>query len=181
MNENEEESSGDLIRNNTFMFALKTDQEIKDYLASEEENKLGNKLINFKDSENTSGSEIDTNYPIETQTKSLYQRLFGRIDAGSIRGSIFNLAILSLGSGCLALPQKFGQMSILVSLIDIILAGLAAYWTLNLMIIASEKYKIYNYSELVNHLYGRGLSLVLDITMLVYIFGVMILYQVIGK
>ena len=40
--------------------------------------------------------------------------------------------------------------------------------------------KIYNYSHLVQALYGKGLSMFLDITMLLYIGGVMILYQVIG-
>lgn len=171
-----EDESGDFIKNNAFMFAMKSDKEIKEYLApsntDEESNCEGNKIL-LKYVKDTKGQ-------INIENRSIYQRIFGRVDPGSIRGSIFNLAILSLGSGCLALPQKFGQMSIIVSLIDILLAGIAAYWTLNLMIIASEKYKIYNYSELVYHTYGRGLSLVLDITMLVYIFGVMILYQVIG-
>lgn len=115
------------------------------------------------------------------RNKSLKQRFFGPVDAGSIRGSIFSLSILSLGSGCLALPQKFGQMSILVSAIEIIVAGLASYWTLNLMIIAADKHKVDNYSKLVHKLFGRPLSLFLEITMLVYLTGILILYQVICK
>jgi amino acid permease len=59
------------------------------------------------------------------------------------------------------------------------LAGAAAYFTLNIMIIASNKEKIFNYSKLVEKLFGKGMSYFLDITMIIYIFGVIILYQVI--
>jgi len=181
MKKNDQDNSDGLMNNNAFMFSMKTDEEIKEYLTNNnDENKSSIHDNLFKDQEFSSDNELKTNIQSISDSKTLYQRIFGKIDPGSIRGSIFNLAILSLGSGLLALPQKFGQMSIVVSIIDIILAGIAAYWTLNIMILASEKYKIYNYSELVNHLYGKGLSLVLDITILVYIFGVLILYQVIG-
>lgn len=155
-----------IVTDNLYTLAIKNDEEVENYFHNEDS--LKNNEIN----QNT--IEIENN-----TSKSLSQRLFGRVEPGSIRGSIFNLAILSLGSGCLALPKKFGQMSIIVALIDILIAGVAAYWTLSIMIIASDKHKIYNYSKLVNSLYGKGLSLLLDFTMLIYIFGVMILYQVI--
>jgi amino acid permease len=159
------ENTGGLISNNIFTMNFKTDDEVKEF---------------FEKGEEVSPSEEKSLIEEAIQNKSLKDRLFGPIDPGSIRGSIFNLAILSLGSGCLAMPQTFAQMSIVVALVDIILAGMAAYWTLNIMIMSSEKYKIYNYSKLVNTLFGKGMSLFLDITMLIYIFGVMILYQVIA-
>jgi amino acid permease len=159
------ENTGGLISNNIFTMNFKTDDEVKEFFEKDEE---------------VSPSEEKSLIEEAIQNKSLKDRLFGPIDPGSIRGSIFNLAILSLGSGCLAMPQTFAQISIVVALVDIILAGMAAYWTLNIMIMSSEKYKIYNYSKLVNTLFGKGVSLFLDITMLIYIFGVMILYQVIA-
>ena len=149
-----------LISNNIFTMNFKSDEEVKEF---------------FEKGEEVSPSEEKSLIEEGIQNRSLKDRLFGPIDPGSIRGSIFNLAILSLGSGCLAMPQTFAQMSIVVALVDIILAGMAAYWTLNIMIMSSEKYKIYNYSKLVNTLFGKGMSLFLDITMLIYIFGVMIL------
>jgi sodium-coupled neutral amino acid transporter 11 len=156
---------------NLYTLAMKNDNEVENYFENNDTSKNSDKLI--ENNNDINGQDTSNS------SKSLRQRLFGRIDPGSIRGSIFNLAILSLGSGCLALPKKFGQMSIAVALIDIILAGIAAYWTLSIMIISSEKHQIYNYSKLVKTLYGRWLSLLLDFTMLIYIFGVMILYQVI--
>ena len=52
------------------------------------------------------------------------------MNPGSLRGSIFNLCILSLGTGLLAIPQKIGYMSMVLSPIIIILSGLANYWSL---------------------------------------------------
>jgi amino acid permease len=145
---------------------LKSDEEVQNYFDKNED------LIRSDEKQLIEGGL--------SEKRTLSQRLFGPIDPGSIRGSIFNLAILSLGSGCLAMPQTFAQMSIFAAIVDIILAGMAAYWTLSIMIMASEKFEIYNYSQLVNKLFGKGLSLFLDITTLIYIFGVMILYQVIA-
>lgn len=165
-----------ILTDNLFTVSLKNDEEMEKYLNKKEVDEENNFISSDSSSDGNEKGELE-----EYGKKPLKERLFGKIDAGSVRGSIFNLAILSLGSGCLALPQKFGQMSILVTVIDIILAGFAAYWTLNLMIMASAKHKIYNYSKLVEATYGKCLSLFLDITMLIYIFGIMILYQVIGK
>ena len=39
-------------------------------------------------------------------------KLFGTIKTGSIRGSIFNLVISSLGSGYLSLPKYIGKTSL---------------------------------------------------------------------
>ena len=53
---------------------------------------------------------------------------------------MFNLSILSLGIGCLALPQKVGQMSLVVSPFVIIIAGLANAWTLLLLSKMASQY-----------------------------------------
>ncbi len=132
------------------------------------------------DNINSSGN-ISDSQDKNTSRRTLTNRMFGPIDPGSIRGSIFNLAILSLGSACLAMPQKMGQMSVVVTIIDIFISGIVAYWTLNILILSSEKMRIYNYSKLVEKLYGKGMAMFLDSAMLLFIFGIMILYQVIGK
>jgi hypothetical protein len=130
--------------------------------------------------EKISPIEDDVTVEDEIIDRSIKTRLFGKIDSGSLRGSIFNLSIFSLGSGCLAIPQIFNGMSILGVVINVVLAGFAAYWTLNLMIISAKKNKVYNYSQLVKTVCGKGLATFLDITMLLYIFGYMVIYQVIG-
>ena len=125
--------------------------------------------------------ESDENEDNMYDKKTFLNRWFSKIEAGSIRGSIFTLSIMCLGSALLALPKKLKYMSITLGLVDIFFAGCAAYWTLNLMIITSKKYNISDYSQLASFLYGKWLSLTLDITLLIYVFGIVILYQVLSN
>lgn len=180
----EEDEMGDSLPP-SLLFSLKNDDDVCQALTGKH---LENSNENLS-SENEMERPINTGNAIQGEfsgsssptRKSLKERLFSRIDAGSIRGSIFSMTILSLGSACLALPQKFEEMSALVGIIDIILAGMACYWTLNLLIIASHKVKIYEYSALIKKVFNRPMAMFLDITVLIYIFGIMILYQVISN
>ena len=113
------------------------------------------------------------------EERSWCKRTFGKMNPGSLRGSIFNLCILSLGTGLLAIPQKIGYMSIVFSPIIIILSGLANYWSLNILVNMSIKLKLKNYEPIVKQLLGKKLSLFLGIIMSVNQSGIIILYQVI--
>jgi len=113
--------------------------------------------------------------------RSLLNRIFGNLGPGSMRGSIFNLTILSLGSGCLSLPKAVSEMSMVMAIISIILTSLATFWTLSLLGIACEKIKLYNYSKVVRKLYGKKLGVTLDVCIFIYIIGILILYQVVSK
>jgi amino acid permease len=154
---------------------MSQNEKVTSFLETDRNNRE-NPLDKPNEDQDITESEKEEN---QNETKTWKERLFGPIDPGSIRGSIFNLSILSLGSGCLALPQSFGKMSILVNLIDIIIAAFASYWTLSIMIFSSEKYKVYSYSKINRVILGKGYSIFFDIIMLVYIFGVIILFQVI--
>lgn len=159
------------------MFAFKGDNEIQKLLDAPKKKHVD------QESAESSMRITQTNFEennLQNNKKSLIQRMFSPIEAGSVRGSIFNMSILSLGSACLSLPLRFTRMSLIVGLMDIALAGIAAYWTLNLMILASHKVKVYDYSLVVKEIFkNKCISMFLDITILIYIFGIMILYQVI--
>ena len=111
--------------------------------------------------------------------RSWCKRTFGKMNPGSLRGSIFNLCILSLGTGLLAIPQKIGYMSIVFSPVIIILSGLANYWSLIILVNMSIKLKLKNYESIVKNLLGIKLSLFLGIIMSINQSGIIILYQVI--
>ena len=113
------------------------------------------------------------------QRRSFMNKLFGPMEAGSIRGSIFNMVILSLGSGCLSLPKYVGKTSLSLSIVMILIIGLLVWRALNLVSKACYKKQIFIYSNLVRELYGKRLSLVYDSAVILYSFGVLILYQVI--
>jgi hypothetical protein len=113
--------------------------------------------------------------------KTIYERLFSPMDAGSLRGSVFAMSSLALGTGCLALPKNFGTMSFTGALLTLIFGSAVAYWSLIIMIEASRKTKCTEYSRLVKESLGNKLALFLDIMILIYIFGILISYQVISK
>jgi hypothetical protein len=152
---------------NFLNFMTKTDEQIQDFI-----NEKNNPEIN---------RNTDSEGQFEKSSRrSLVERYFSKIEAGSLRGSIFAMSSLALGTGCLALPLQFKNMSLLFALIVLIFSGLAAYWSLSIMILSSIKFKSYDYSKLVFHVFGKCFSMVLDITILIYIFGILISYQVIS-
>ena len=135
--------------------------------------------------ENISLKTNNKSYPIsyeeheEVETRTCPQRTCGPMGPGSMRGCIFNLCILSLGTGSLALPQKIGYMSLLVSPIVIFVSGAINYWTLNILGDVALKHKIRKYEEVVSKLFNEKLSHFLGIVMVLNQSGMIILYQVI--
>ena len=146
-------------------FMTKSDDQIIDQLNGKDNNQLIDDQQNFE----------------ETGRTSIFKRMFGKMEAGSLRGSIFAMSSLALGTGCLALPQKFEQMSLLGALIVLIFGSVAAYWSLVLMVKSSEKTKIFDYSKLVKEQLGKNYGLFLDLVILIYIFGILISYQCISN
>ena len=61
----------------------------------------------------------------------------------------------------------------------IISISILVWWSLLLLSKACEKNQIYNYSKLLQLLYGKAISLIYDIIVILYSFGVLILYNVI--
>ena len=135
--------------------------------------------------ENISLKTNNKSYPIsyeeheEVETRTCPQRTCGPMGPGSMRGCIFNLCILSLGTGSLALPQKIGYMSLLVSPIVIFVSGAINFWTLTILGDVARKYKIRKYEEVVSKLFNEKLSHFLGIVMVLNQSGMIILYQVI--
>ena len=115
----------------------------------------------------------------EKDPRSCCQRTFGKMNPGSLRGSIFNMCILSLGTGLLAIPQKIGYMSMVLSPIVIILSGIANLWSLNILVNMFIKFELNNYESVVNRLLGNKTSIFLGIIMCINQLGIIILYQVI--
>ena len=141
----------------------------------------------FSDKSTESGNKVDITTLSHFQEeafktspeKNFIQKLFGKISSGSLTSSIFSLCILSLGTGSLALPQKIGYMSLFFSPIIIILSGLVNYWTLGILAKASKKYNLNSYEAIVTKLFGKSISIFLDIIMCINQSGMIILYQVI--
>ena len=146
-----------------------------------------NEMISLKDNNNSHIENINQNKGSnhlneeleEIDNRTCFQKTFGKMGPGSMRGCIFNLCILSLGTGALALPQKIGYMSIVASPIAIFVSGAINYWTLTIMADAGRKYKLRKYEDIVSKLFSQNLSSFLGIVMVLNQTGMIILYQVI--
>lgn len=113
--------------------------------------------------------------------KTLSQRLFSKMEAGSLRGSIFAMSSIALGTGSLALPKVLEQLSLTIGALLIVIGSIIAYWSLITVIEASRKTGSTNYSSAVMDSLGPKPALFLDMAVLLYIFGVLISYQVLSK
>lgn len=130
----------------------------------EEDNENYNKLLE-EDNENIK--------------KTFIQRWFGKMKEGSLRGAIFAMSSLALGTGALTLPLRATQFGLFPFLIFNFLGALAAYWSLVLMIRASRVAKEEDYSRVIKKILGKIPGIIMDIILIVYLFGVFISYQVI--
>lgn len=139
----------------------------------------GNEIAN-KDN-NNNDVKIPDNQTNKNVKKSFQERWFSKILPDSMRGSIMNLSILALGTGCLSLPAKMDEMSLLSGVVSIIVVGFASNWTLSLLAFCSTKENIYDYTFLVTKIYGTWLGKILDFFIFFYIFGQICVYQVISK
>ena len=139
---------------------------------------LKNNHQNLENNNNKNESSINEELE-EIDNRTCFQKTFGKMGPGSMRGCIFNLCILSLGTGSLALPQKIGYMSLLVSPIVIFVSGVINYWTLTILGDIGRKYKLRKYEDIVSKLFSPKLSTFLGFVMILNQSGMIILYQVI--
>lgn len=173
---------------NAFVFSFKDDKEINEFFGEDIDQSNDIEQMPSQVSDQPS-SEVELQKQTDIKDEDLDQasktnfskRMFGKIEAGSIRGSIFNMVILSLGTGCLSLPKSMGDMSLIMGLISIIFTGCASYYTLSIVTSTSEKFQIFNYSKLTRKLFGNIVGFILDLSVLIYIIGILILYQVVSN
>ena len=183
-NDNENENATLNARSKTNPnFSMKTTEEQQQQqpsttLPQNEDNVSSEPFLNVSkpSSSNDQSEEVNPNPEL---SRDFMNKLFGPIKPGSIRGSIFNLVILSLGSGCLSLPRYISKTSISLGLAMVVVIGLLVWWALTLMSKVCAKEGIYIYSNLIKKVYGKSLALVYDIVVILYTFGVLILNQTI--
>ena len=136
-------------------------------------------FLNLSNSQSSSTDKTDEPHAPPELSRDFINKLFGPIKPGSIRGSIFNLVILSLGSGCLSLPRYICKTSLILGLAMVVVIGLLVWWALTLMSKVCAKEGIYVYSNLIKKVYGKPLALLYDVVVILYTFGVLILNQTI--
>ena len=152
-----------------------------DYLneTPKDSNKIINTGIGLEDSEQNNINNVNALDTIDSKDRTCFQRYFSKMESGSLRSSVFNLSIVAIGTGCLALPQRFGQLGIVLCTIEIIVAIFSTYWTLNLLVNAARKKNLTNYSLVVLEYCGPYWAICFDIVIIIYVFGCLVTYQII--
>lgn len=150
----------------------------------EENNEGVNKLIQNSDSsgvvlsEDSNSNEDEEDY---RKDRKWFGKYFSSMQPGSIRASIFSLSILSIGSGTMAMPQRFGQLSIVLSIILAIFYGICVFTTLNLLSISTFIQKSKTYSSLVEKACGVNWKRFLNFILIFYTLQVLIVLQSMSK
>lgn len=78
--------------------------------------------------------------------RTFFNRAFGKLNKGSLRGSILALCASAIGSGVLSLPFVLKNSGWFIGLMLIIIGAIAACWSLLMIAEAGIKVKASNYS-----------------------------------
>lgn len=158
-----------------------------------EDEKKGSYIEEFQiipedDNENNSdGSPVNirklSDQEIEHYEKerNFLNRYFSKLEPGSLRSSIISTSILSIGIGVLALPKTFDKVSIVGMVVLLLMSIPLNYYTCDIAINAGRRQKLYVYSHIIQEFCGKRWSVFFDVVNIIYVMGVMIVYQIMSK
>ncbi len=141
-------------------------------------------LINAKSEPSEKDEEIEkkekenTNTEIETEKKSFFQKIISQFKAGTMVNSIFNISIISLGSGVFAIPVKVQYMTLVFTPVYVILAGIANLISLLMISYVVDKTNILDFFQVTYKILGKTFARILNIVIIAYSYGLIILFQV---
>ena len=122
----------------------------------------------------------DSNVETREHNRSLANRIFGKMEEGSMRGSIFILTNVALGIALLSIPNSFRVLGIIPGTIFIIVFSYMSYQTVKQLGRICKAYKIYDFSELIKEILGKWVQLAFDIATIIFLYGIMISGQVVS-
>ena len=105
-------------------FSTNSNKKTELLITPEDKNIKSNTDIKNDEEENKKKYEDDESKLIKPEYRNFLNKTFGPIEAGSIRGSIFNMVILSLGSGILSLPKYIQKTSLAMAIFLILGIGI---------------------------------------------------------
>lgn len=77
-------------------------------------------------------------------SRPFFDRAFGKLEKGSIRGSIFSLCSAAIGGGILSLPYMFCLSGYLTGAFLIVIGTIAGIWSNLLLAEMADTYKLKN-------------------------------------
>ena len=98
---------------------------------------------------------------------------------GSIQGSVFSLSSITLGTAGFSLPIRCAQIGCFWYSICIFLGAYASYWTITKLVESARKVKSEEYSTSIRRIIGRIPAILIDIVLMLYLFGIIVQFNVI--
>ena len=133
----------------------------------------------IQDSRVTKDSIQIHNAPDISDLEEEYQEKCYSMQEGSILGGVFALSSLALGTGAFSIPIRCTQLGLVWYLLFIFAASSAAYWTLTGLIRSSRTVHGVDYSPTVRAIVGNCAAVLIDVIIVIYLFGVFVQYMVI--
>lgn len=111
------------------------------------------------------------------ENRNCFQRWFHKMTGGSLRGSIFAVASVSFGGGCLAFPAAIAKVGPFIGFLIFVFSAYVSYLTTFYLVETGIKRKIHDYNQLVIQAIGNKWRIFADINNIVLCFGVIMSYQ----
>ena len=108
--------------------------------------------------------------PFQTR-RTYFKRTFGPMHQGSVRGSIFALCAVAIGSGVLTLPYVLRNSGWVLGTLLILIGGYSSYYSMWMIAHRAIQYNCKNYLELAKLGGGKPLTILLQISILSFMFG----------
>jgi len=143
-------------------------------------------LMNMKSEENeeievkdkNENKTENQNLNEDTENKTCCQKFLSQFQTGTMVNSVFNISIISLGSGVFAIPVKVQYMTLCFAPVYIILAGIANLFSLLMISFAVDKTNILDFYQITYKTLGRPFAIIINVGTIGYSYGLIILFQV---
>ena len=138
---------------------------------------INNDNINKVELKNDSCNLNHLSYDVTYSSRPCYDRYFGKINEGSLRGGIFSIVSITFGSGCLLFPEAVFNVGPIVALILFSLVTILSYWTLYILLWSGMKTGLMDYNKMLEDLVGIKFRIFSDINNILLTIGVIMTYQ----
>jgi len=110
--------------------------------------------------------------------KTLVSFLASKFTAGSIKGSIFELMVATIGSGVLALPAAFAASGLFFSIFQLLFCAVLGYFSTMLLAKCGKMANKYSYTELAEVTYGPGFQFLVKFIFFLNNWGGCVVYTI---
>lgn len=144
----------------------------KPFINEQRTSESGSHSISVDDGLSHDGVDIH-----DLEKTSCLKRYFGPVGSGSLRGSVFAMASITFGAGCLAFPYAVSKCGPIISLLIFAICAATSYYTLYLLLECGSKAKIMDYNLLLEKAAGKKMVFFSDLNNIFLCIGVIMSYQ----